>query len=105
MKPVSPVIPGMDLVEIVWAKDQPPYNPLATVVVDHGVRTISHWKLTWRERLRIFFTGDLWHTQLNFGMALQPILMETENPRCYLHYEDAMTAGTDNKAEESLADA
>ena len=84
MKPVSPPIPGMNLPEVVFAKDQPEYVPLPAVVVDEGTRIITRWQLSFRERLRILFKGNLWLSVLTFGKPLQPVLLETETPARYL---------------------
>jgi hypothetical protein len=62
----------------VWAKNQPPYLPLPAYTNER--ETISLWALTWRERLRVLFTGRLWLRQLNFGGPLQPQAPTTENP-------------------------
>ncbi len=93
MRSISPVIPGMDLEETVFAKHQPQYNPLPAVMVDG--RVISRWKLTWRERFKLLVTGNLWLTLLTFGQPLQPILIEIDSPKRYLEEEK----------EETLADA
>lgn len=63
---------------MVWAKNQPPYRPLPAYVNDE--ETISCWKLTWRERLRVLFTGQLWLRQMNFGAPLQPQAPTVETP-------------------------
>jgi len=39
---------------------------------------ISKWKLSWRERLKILFTGHLWLGVNSF--ALPPVWMSTEFP-------------------------
>lgn len=62
----------------VWAKDQPPYLPLPAYSNER--ETISLWALTWRERLKLLFTGRLWLRQLNFGSALQPQAPTVHNP-------------------------
>lgn len=62
----------------VWAKDQPPYLPLPAYTNER--ETISLWALTWRERLRVLFTGRLWLRQLNFGQPLQPLKPSTTSP-------------------------
>ena len=62
----------------VLAKDQPEYLPLP--VCRHGDRTISCWKLTFGERLKLLFTGRLWLLVLNFGGPLQPQLPMVESP-------------------------
>lgn len=63
---------------IVIAKDQPPYLPLPAFVNDR--ETISLWRLTWRERVRVLLTGRLWLRQMNFGRALQPQAPCVESP-------------------------
>ena len=55
---------------IVWAKNQPPYLPLPAYTNDK--ETISCWKLTWKERFKVFMNGQLWLRQMNFGESLQP---------------------------------
>lgn len=63
---------------VVWAEDQPPYLPLPAYTDER--QTITLWALTWRERLRVFFTGRLWLRQMNFGHPLQPQAPTTEYP-------------------------
>ena len=63
---------------IVWAKNQPPYLPLPAYTDTR--ETISCWRLTWRERLRVLWTGQLWLRQMNFGQALQPQAPCIESP-------------------------
>jgi hypothetical protein len=55
---------------IVLGKNQPEYLDLPVFTNDE--MTVSCWKLTWRERLKLLFTGRLWLTQLNFSQPLQP---------------------------------
>ena len=62
----------------VWGENQPPYLPLPAYT--DGKETISLWKLTWKERLRILFIGHLWLRQLNFGKALQPQAPSLNSP-------------------------
>ena len=52
------------------AKNQPPYLPLPCYQNER--ETISCWRLTWRERLRLIFGVPLWLRQCNFGQPLQP---------------------------------
>ena len=57
------------------AKDQPEYIPLPVAHIEYsdGVRSmISCYRLTWRERLTILFSGKLWWTKFTFGQPLQP---------------------------------
>lgn len=62
----------------VYAKDQPEYLPLPAY--RNETETVSCWRLTWRERLTVLFTGTLWLRQLNFGHALQPLAPQVERP-------------------------
>lgn len=79
MKPVSPVVPGAALPETVFAKDQPEYIPLPAHVTTDGY-VISRWRLSWKERLRLFFRGDIYHWQGAFGNPLQPISISVDAP-------------------------
>lgn len=54
------------------AKDQEEYNTLYAYM-DSEV-TVSCHKLSFKERLKILFSGELWLGQANFGQPLQPQL-------------------------------
>ena len=54
------------------AKNQPEYKTLQAFRDDRV--TITCYKLSFRERIKILFTGLLWLGQMNFGRALQPQL-------------------------------
>jgi len=54
----------------VWAKNQKPYLPLPAFVNER--ETISCWKLTWLERIKVLLFGKLWLRQVNFSEPLQP---------------------------------
>lgn len=79
MTPMTPVVPGSQLPEIVFAKDQPEYQPLPAYRDDDGT-VLTRWRLSWKERLRIFLTGDLYLFQLTFNRPLQPISLQVEKP-------------------------
>lgn len=55
---------------VTYAKNQSEYLPLPAFKDD--TCTISCWKFTWKERLKILFGSNLWLRQLNFGRPLQP---------------------------------
>lgn len=67
---------------VVYAKDQPPYRPLpAHRFTDDGEGRIACcWALSWRERLRVLFTGHIWQQVLTFNKPLQPQLLTVEKP-------------------------
>lgn len=82
MKPVSPVVEGFQSLEVVFAKDQPEYLPLPALPVNSSDETgtvVTRWKLTWKERFRVLFGGDLYLWMLTFGKPLQPV-RPTFNP-------------------------
>lgn len=74
MKPVD--FPGSNRV---FAKDQPEYMPLPAFVDENGV-AVTCWRPTWRERLRILFTGQIWVGQLTFNNPLQPQFVAAVDP-------------------------
>ena len=63
---------------MVWAKDQLPYIQLPAYTDER--ETISLWRLTWRERIKMLFTGRLWLRQRNFGAPLQPQRPSVDSP-------------------------
>lgn len=80
MKPIDalqPVAPGWT--GTTYARDQPEYQPLPVVRNGNG-DVVSAWALTWRERLRVLFTGRLYFGLLTFNKPLQPILPMSQPP-------------------------
>ncbi len=43
-------------------------------------RVICCWRLSVWDRLRLLFTGHIWHHVLTFNSALQPQLLSVSNP-------------------------
>jgi hypothetical protein len=76
------------------AKDQPQYQTLpAKYYKDSGEgKMLFCWKLTIKDRFKIFFGGRIWHSVYTFHSALQPTLLQLEEP------EDLRL---ENKAENS----
>ncbi|MCB0042540.1 MAG: hypothetical protein KDE23_22795 [Caldilinea sp.] len=77
----------MNLVEfaeqtVVFAKDQPEYLPLPAhrFADDPQGRIACCWRMSWRERLKVLWTGLVWHEVLTFGCPLQPQRLSTEKP-------------------------
>lgn len=66
----------------VFAKNQPEYLPLPAHKFegDPQGRIAFCWRMTWRERFKVLFTGMLWHQVLTFDQPLQPQLLETDKP-------------------------
>jgi hypothetical protein len=66
---------------IVIAKDQPQYLPFpAHRLADPEGTVIACWSLSFMERIRILFTGKIWHSILTFKQPLQPQLLSTIKP-------------------------
>jgi len=79
MTPISPVVPGFKVREVVYAKDQPEYIPLPAWRGEDGM-IVTRWRLTWRERLRVLWSGNLWLTLLTFNQPLQPVMLNASCP-------------------------
>lgn len=80
MIPIEPdeVPNGWD--KVVYAKNQPEYLPLPVIKDPDGL-VISRWKLSFRERIRIFLSGNLWLHLSTFNHPLQPIYLDTKPPK------------------------
>lgn len=82
---VKEIIPGFKLPEselVIFAKDQPEYLQLPawrSFDREDGM-IVSRFKLTFKERLQILFSGSLWLSVLTFNTTLQPIKIETTCP-------------------------
>lgn len=74
MKPIS--FPGQN---VVFGEGQPCYQPLPAYDDGHG-RMVCCWQLTLRERLRVLFTGRIWHQVFHFHQLLQPQRLSVEKP-------------------------
>lgn len=66
---------------VVIAKNQPEYRPLpAHRFGDAQGRIACCWRLSFLERVRVLFTGIIWHEILTFNQPLQPQLLSIEKP-------------------------
>lgn len=63
------------------AKDQPEYRamPCLSLNDEEGTR-IFCWKLTWKERIKIFLTGELWQFLMTFNQPQHPQFMTVDKP-------------------------
>lgn len=67
---------------LTFAKDQPEYNQLpAHHTRNDSGQIVFCWQLTFRERLKLLFTGKLWHSVLTFYQPLQPQRIELAKPQ------------------------
>lgn len=63
---------------VIYAENQPEYLPLPAFRND--TETISCWRLTFKERIKILLGRPLWLRQMNFNQPLQPIMPTLECP-------------------------
>jgi len=63
---------------VTFAKDQPEYNPLpAFKNASPEGEVITCWKLSFGERLRVLFSGEIWMCLLTFNKPLSPTVLTT----------------------------
>ena len=62
-----------------FAENQPPYLPLPVWKSEDG-KVISCWALSWRERVKVLWTGRVWWRMLTFNQPLQPQRPMVDNP-------------------------
>ncbi len=62
-----------------FAEDQPQYRPLPAFK-DPGEQgqVISCWKLSFKERMTILFTGKMWMSLMMFGNPLTPSILSVK---------------------------
>ena len=74
MRPIPPPIGLRGFKQVVYAKDQPEYLPLPALRSNDAQGwVITVWRLTWWERIKIFFGADLYASFLTFNRPLQPM--------------------------------
>lgn len=62
---------------VVFAENQPEYQPLPALVVGDG-SVITCWELTDEEIENIIETKVIWLKQLTFNKPLQPVMLTTD---------------------------
>ena len=90
---------------VVIAKNQPEYLPFPAHKFDGDSmgRIAACWQLTWKERLRLLFTGKIWHQIATFDNPLQPQLLTVEKPAMPPRSTPASESGCPAKACACLA--
>lgn len=79
MHPLSPVIPSSANDEVVYAKDQPEYQPLPCIKTPDGA-VLTRWSLNEQERRQVAEQGYVYLTVMTFNQPLQPLLMTVDPP-------------------------
>jgi hypothetical protein len=91
MTPVSPVMPGGEMIETVFGENQPEYIPLPSVFLDQPNRpVITRWRLTDEEREAVLNGGDVVLTLLTFWGPLQPVHLQVCMPEQYPNLEHTL---------------
>ena len=69
-------------VNTTYAEDQPEYRPLPAYKYTNDAegRIVCCWGLSFFERVKLLFTGKLWHSILTFNQPLQPQLLQIDKP-------------------------
>jgi hypothetical protein len=80
MKPVSPVVPGHRFPETIIAEHQDEYGNLPAINVDGDV-IVTRWQLSWTERVKALFTGNIYLWMWTFGRPVTPVLLEVAEPK------------------------
>ncbi len=86
MEFISPVLPGVNLEEkglreLQAGKGQPEYRILPCIRFDDVEGTpLCRMRLSWRERLRVLISGNIWLSQLTFGGRVTPVNAYFEQP-------------------------
>jgi len=74
---------------IVFAKDQPEYQPLPALKIDAPTgEVISCWKLTFKERLKVLVFGRVWMSLMSFNKPLTPSFLSVDRKEVFLHPDD-----------------
>lgn len=62
-----------------FAENQPEYTPLPALKFDgEDGQVVSCWRLSFKERMRVLFTGRVWVSLLTFNKSLTPSFLSTK---------------------------
>lgn len=82
MQPLSPVVPSAANDEVVYAKDQPEYQPLPCLRMQDGT-ILTRWSLDEDEKRRVLEQGYVYLAVSTFNQPLQPLLMTVDPPEWF----------------------
>lgn len=64
---------------VVFAENQPEYTPLPALRLDTtDGQVVTCWKMSFKERIRVLFTGKVWMSLLSFNKPLTPSFLSTK---------------------------
>ena len=74
---------------IVYAKDQPQYQPLPALKFNTpNGEVISCWKMNVGDRIKCLFTGKVWLNMYSFNKRLTPVLLTVHRKEVYTIPDD-----------------
>ena len=74
---------------VVFAENQPEYIPLPALKINSQQGDIiSCWKMGFKERVIVLFTGKIWLSLMSFNNPLVPCFMSVERKKIYWHPDD-----------------
>ena len=71
------------------AKDQPQYGTLPALRIEGPEgHVVSCWKMTFKERVKVLFTGIVWMNLMSFNKPLTPSYLSVNRKEVYSVPED-----------------
>lgn len=68
---------------ITFAENQPEYQPLPAFKDRDGV-VISCWQMSFKERMKVLFTGKIWLLLMSFNKPLTPSLIVVNKKEVFM---------------------
>ena len=74
---------------VIYSKDQPEYQPLPALKLDTPEgEVISCWHMSFKERVKVLFTGKVWLSLMMFKKPLTPSFMSVNRKEVYSYPDD-----------------
>ncbi len=74
---------------VVYAKDQPEHQPLPALRLDTPEgQVISCWRMSFKERIKVLFTGKVWVSLMSFNKPLTPSYISVHRKDVYSRTDD-----------------
>jgi len=74
---------------IIFAEDQPEYQSLPAFKIEGPEgNVVSCWQMSFKERLKVLFTGKIWLNLVSFNKPLTPSFMSVNIKEVYSVPED-----------------
>jgi hypothetical protein len=74
---------------VIYAEKQPEYTSIPALKIDSdNGEVVSCWKLSFRERIKILFTGTIWMSIATFNKPLSPSYLSVNKDDVYIINND-----------------